>query len=354
MVLVAAVLAAWVLTRPVHNGAGPVMYRSQTGLTDPGSVASSVSAGLVDVNTTLGYQGGAAAGTGIVLTPDGEVLTNNHVVEGATEIEVVDLGNGRTYPATVAGYDRGHDIAVLRLRGASGLTTAKIGDSSTVAVGDSILGIGNAGGQGGAPDVAAGTVTALDQTITATDQDGSGAEQLTGLIQVNANIQAGDSGGPLVNTEGAVIGVDTAASTRYHLGNSARGGSRRTAAEGFAIPINDAVSIARQIASGKSSQTVHIGQSVLLGVSVADQTQGGDSAGGAAVGEVLSGGPAARAGLTAGDVITSVDGHSINSATDLTSVLDQHHPDDNVSVTWLDTAGRQHTATAHLTAGPVG
>jgi S1-C subfamily serine protease len=179
---------------------------------DPAAVAAQVSPGLVDVNTVLGYEGAKAAGTGIVLTADGEVLTNHHVIEGATSITVTDIGNGKTYQASVVGYDDQHDIAVLKLKDASGLQTAKIGDSDKVAVGDDVVGIGNAGGAGGTPSYAAGEVTGLNQSITATDENGSDPENLTNLIQTDANIQAGDSGGPLANASGEVIGVDTAGS----------------------------------------------------------------------------------------------------------------------------------------------
>lgn len=331
---------------------------------DPASVAAKVSPGLVDVNTVLGYQSAQAAGTGIVLTSNGEVLTNNHVVEGATQIQVTDIGNGQTYQASVVGYDRSHDIAVLQLQGASGLTTATTGNSSQAAVGDQIVGIGNAGGAGGAPSVASGTVTALNQQITATDQSGSSAEQLTGLIQVNANIRAGDSGGPLVNSAGQVIGVDTAASASYQFGG--RGGASRgsdgqaTAPQGFAIPINQALSVAQQIVSGSTSSTVHVGGSPMMGVSViapsALGTGGGvpGQASGAVVADVLPNGPASHAGLTAGDVITSLGGQTVDSPTTLTNLMDQHHPGDNVTVTWLDQAQQQHTATVQLVTGPVG
>ncbi|ONI71607.1 hypothetical protein BWI15_15705 [Kribbella sp. ALI-6-A] len=178
----------------------------------PADVAAKVSPGLVNVNTVLGFEGARAAGTGIVLTPDGEVLTNHHVVQGATQISVVDVGNGKTYQASVVGYDDNHDVAVLKLKDASGLQTAKIGDSSSVKLGDQVVGIGNAGGVGGQPSYAAGKVTGLNQAITATDESGQDPENLTGLIATDANIQAGDSGGPLANTSGEVVGVDTAGS----------------------------------------------------------------------------------------------------------------------------------------------
>ena len=231
-------------------------------------IASRISPGLVDVTSTLGYAGATAAGTGIVLTSNGEVLTNNHVINGATSVKVTDIGNGKTYQATVVGYDASHDIAVLQLTGASGLTTAATGNSSTVRVGDNVVGLGNAGGRGGAPSVAAGTVTALNQSITASDEGSSSSEQLSGLIETNADIQAGDSGGPLVNSHGQVIGVDTAASSGSQFGNGSGGSSdpfggfgdngssnsgQQTTTQAFAITINTALSIANQIESGHAS-----------------------------------------------------------------------------------------------------
>lgn len=314
---------------------------------DAQSVADKVSPGLVDVNTVLGFRGGQAAGTGIVLSADGQVLTNNHVVEGATKIQVTDIGNGKTYQAGVVGYDRSEDIAVIKLKNASGLTTAPIGDSGKVAVGDSIAGIGNAGGVGGAPDVAPGTVTALNQQISASDESGGNTEQLSGLIQVNANIQAGDSGGALANSAGQVIGVDTAASPGYRLG---RRGGQVTGAQGFAIPINQALDIAHQIQAGKASDTVHIGETAILGVTVGDS----DTSGGAQVSEVVPDGAAAQAGLTGGDVITSLDDTTIDTPTTLTHVMDQHHPGDNVKLTWTDRSGQQRSGTVKLQTGPVG
>jgi S1-C subfamily serine protease len=364
VVLAAIGLVSWGVGRSSVTGSATVVTApsTQSPPAGPASVAAQVSPGLVDINTVLGYQGARAAGTGIVLTSDGEVLTNNHVVEGATQIQVTDIGNGQTYQATTVGYDRTHDIAVLRLQGASGLTTTNTGDSTGVAVGDHILGIGNAGGVGGTPSVANGTITALDQSITATDESGGNSETLTGLIQVEADIQAGDSGGPLVNSTGQVIGVDTAASAGNQLdgqGGAARAGEQAAPTQGFAIPINDALAVAHQIDSGTASSTVHIGATAMLGVSaIAAGPLGIDTGAGPISGavaeQVLPGGPAAQAGLGTGDVITAVDGQPIDSATTLTTVLDHLHPGDTVTLTWLDRALQQHAVAAVLATGPVG
>ena len=325
-------------------------------------IASRVDPALVDVTSTLGLAGATAKGTGIVLTSNGEVLTNNHVINGATSVSVTDIGNGKTYKATVVGYDESHDIAVLQLSGASGLTTATTGDSSAVKVGDKVVGLGNAGGLDGTPSVAAGSVTALNQSITASDAGAGTSEQLSGLIQTNANIQAGDSGGPLVDAHGQVIGVDTAASSSFQFGNpfGGNGGNgsgdngsssdQPGTTQGFAIPINTALSIARQIEAGQASSTVHIGPTAFLGVSIANSSQQGSS--GVTVAGAVSGTPAAAAGLTAGDVTTSLGGHAVNSGTDIQDVLIGHHPGDKVSIGWTDQFGQSHTATVTLAHGP--
>jgi S1-C subfamily serine protease len=340
------------LSSPWEHSAGPPLahlWSSSSGLVD----ASALDTGVVDIYTRLGYQNAAGAGTGIVLSPSGDVLTNNHVINGATSISVTDVGTGRSYPATVVGYDRSHDIAVLKLRGASGLPAASIGNSNSVAVGDQVAAVGNAGGVGGPPSVALGRVSALDRTITASDGNGGSAQQLTGLIQVTANVQPGDSGGPLVNTAGQVVGIDTAATTGFRF-ESTRG-------QGFAIPINDAIAIAKQIQSGAGSPTIHIGPTGVLGIAVQDtDTPVGLSpwgrfdaiAPGATVVGVLQDSPAEQAGLATGDTIVAVDQTAIDSASTLTSVLNRHHPGDSVRVTWIDRSGQQQDATVQLAIGP--
>ena len=333
------------------SGSGSSSSSSASGApTDVTSIASTVDPALVDINVTLGYEGGQAAATGIVLTSTGEVLTNNHVVNGATSISATDVGNGRTYKATVVGYDRSHDIAVIQLSGASGLRTAKLGDSSRAAVGAGVVAIGNAGGTGGTPSAAGGTIVALSQQIIASDSGDGTSEQLTGLMETNADIQPGDSGGPLVDTAGEVIGIDTAASGGYSFQSSA--------AQGFAVPINTALAIVSQIEGGHASATVHIGATAFLGVGLqladgyGEGFGGGSSASGATLANVLPGSPAAKAGLTGGDVITSVDGRAVDSPTTLTSLLGAHKPGDHVSIGWADQTGQQHSTTVQLATGP--
>ena len=313
-------------------------------------VARTVDPGVVDVNTNLGYQGSSGAGTGIVLTSSGEVLTNNHVIRGATTIRVTDIGNGRTYPATVVGYDVGEDIAVLQLSGASNLRTVAIGDSARAKVGDAVAAIGNAGGQGGLPTATAGTVTGLGRSITARDGEGS-SERLTGLIETDAALAPGDSGGPLVDSAGRVIGIDTAASRGFQVDYGYSSGG------GYAIPINRAISLAQKIVAGQSSATTHIGPSPLMGVNIQANGPGlngfgGTSASGALVVGVVRSSPADRAGLVAGDVITSADGKTLVSPVTLTNLLLGKAPGDTIRLAWLDKSGKTYRATVRLATGP--
>ncbi len=316
------------------------------------AIARSVDPGIVDVNVVLGYQGAAGAGTGMVLTPSGEVLTNNHVVEGATSIKVTDVGNGRTYGAKVVGYDRESDAAVLQLQGASGLRTVGLGKSSSVRVGDGVVAIGNAGGGGGTPSYAGGRVIALRQSITASDALSGASERLTGLIESNAAIQSGDSGGPLVGSNGKVVGMDTAAASGFSFGIG--GGP---AVQGYSIPIDTALGIARLIEAGDASSTIHIGATAFLGVTAVGAFVGAGGTGapvssGALLQAVLAGGPAARAGLVPGDTITSLAGHAVASPSALTAVLLGEKPGAAVAVGYVDAAGARHTGTVQLGSGP--
>lgn len=337
-------------------GAGSTLALTSAGAStlSTAQVVAKTDPGIVDVVTTLGYQNGTAAGTGIVLTSNGEVLTNNHVINGATSIKVRDVGNDRVYPARVVGYSQSSDVAVLQLVGASGLTTASLGNSSTVKVGDKVVAIGNAEGLNSTPSVATGRVTALNQSITASDEGAGVAEQLKGLIETNAPIQPGDSGGPLTDTRGQVVGIDTAASS----GSTQLSSSQATQA--FSVPINQALSIARQIEAGTSSATVHIGSTAFLGIQVSSSSSvpgffgGGSGGSGAVVAGVEPGSAAASAGLTAGDTITSLAGHGITSPDQIRSVLTHYHPGDKVGIVWTDQAGASHSATLVLGSGPAG
>jgi S1-C subfamily serine protease len=333
-------------TPTAPNGNGSSRGNGSSSGNSNGRANSTQSVGVVDINTRLAYQQAEAAGTGIVVTSSGEVMTNNHVIDGATSISVTVVSTGKTYSATVVGTDPTDDVALLQLKDASGLQTANLGTSSGVKVGDSVTAVGNAGGTGGTPSASPGTVTALNQSITATDMDGSNAERLTNLIQIDASLQPGDSGGPLYNASGQVVGMNAAAS----------GGRRRfqtSGTQGYAIPIDKALGIVKQIESGKASDTITIGTPGFLGVEVTGNDQNGSpSAAGAVVSQVLSGTPAQQIGLQAGDIITAVGGQQVVSADDLGTLLHVHHAGDKVQITWTGGDGSTHTGTATLAAGP--
>ncbi|MGH9126491.1 MAG: trypsin-like peptidase domain-containing protein [Acidimicrobiales bacterium] len=305
------------------------------------AIAQGVDHSVVDINARLGYAQAAAAGTGMVLSSNGEILTNNHVVAGETSLSVTVVG-GKTYTARVLGTDPTMDVALLMLDNASGLTPISVGDDSRLTSGQPIVAVGNAGGVGGTPSVVTGTVAALGQSVTASDLGGGNAENLTDMIEINAPLQPGDSGGPLVTTAAQVVGMDTAAATSGEL--------QTPTSVGFAIPISRAESIAQQIAAGKGSSTVLLGVPGFLGVQIAPDNPG--SVAGAPISGVLPNSPADKAGLTTGDVINAVDGKPIASATALTTVLQQHHSGDKVVIGWVDSSGSNHNAAITLIAGP--
>ena len=322
-------------TQPSQGG-------SSSSSADPAVVAA-VSPSIVNITTTVGYDGGQAAGTGEVMTEDGYVLTNHHVIAGSTAIKVAVAGTTKTYDADVVGYDASRDIAVIKLRNASAMTPAPFGDSSSVKVGDTVIGMGNAGGAGGKPIVAVGKVTGLDKSITAMDSENGTSEQLEGLIETDAQIQPGDSGGSLVSSDAKIIGIITAGS----VATSPTGKSQTT--DGYAIPVNDALAIAQDIRDGKASATVHIGASAFLGIKVSSST----GTNGVTVSGVVTGSAAAKAGITAGSTITRIDGTKVTDNASLRALIAPHHPGDTVSISWTSANGKSHTASVTFGNGPV-
>ncbi len=302
---------------------------------DPSGVVGQVGPQVVDISTKFGYNNAVGAGTGIVIDPAGVVLTNNHVISGATDISAFSVANGQIYPVDVIGYNRTADVAVLQLRGGGGLPSASIGGG--VSVGEPVVALGNAGGQGGTPSAVAGKVVALNQTVSATDTLTGAQETLGGLIQADTAIRPGDSGGPMVNNAGQVIGMNTAATDSYKMSGG----------QGFAIPIGTAMGVAGQIRSGAGSNTVHIGPTAFLGLGVTDN--GGN---GARVERVVGSGPAAAAGVSPGDVIIAVDNVAINGATSMTDVLVPHHPGDTVVLHWRARGDGDRSAPVTLADGP--
>jgi S1-C subfamily serine protease len=303
------------------------------------AVATKIDPELVDVNVTLGYETATVAGTGMVVTAAGAVVTNNHVIEGATAIHVTDVGTGAVYSATVVGYDITADVAVLQLAGASELKTVSFATSSSVTVGEKVVAIGNAQGRGGTPSATRGTISALDQSITAEDEASGRTEHLTGLLGTDAAIEAGDSGGPLVDAAGKVIGMDTASSSGFAFAHSA--------SEGYAIPSDTVTTVSDQIRAGLASSTVHIGPTAFLGVQVVAVDQSG-----AVVVHVEDGTPATKAGLVSGDVIDTVGGQAVHAPTTLTTILQTDKPGTTVSLGWRTPTGAAKAGTVTLASGP--
>jgi serine protease Do len=332
LIVAIATATAAVLVTPVPAVAAPA---------DLTAAIAQVEPAVVRIDTVINYQHAIGAGTGIILDPGGAILTNYHVVQGADSITVTALGT--PYPAELVGYDRTRDIAVLQLRGAGGgLPAAAIGDSSSLGVGDPVVSLGNASGSGSPLTNESGTVVGFGRTINAKDELTGSATQMTGLIEVAAPVRAGDSGGPLINGAGQVVGITNAASLNFRM---------QPGGQGYAIPINDAMAVAGQIRSKSPTGTVHIGPPTLLGVGVSTKDQN-QSLPGVLLREVLHGGPAQQAGLLDGDVLLSIDGVQLDSATALTDVLDRHYPGDVVDLVWINRGGQQRTGKATLETSP--
>jgi S1-C subfamily serine protease len=360
-----------------QSGSGPGLNQA--------AVERKVKPGLVDITSTLTYASETAEGTGMILSRSGLVLTNNHVIDGATEVKVRLASNGmRSYPAQVIGYDSADDVALLQVTGASGLATVSFGNSSQVRVGIPVLALGDAQGRGSVTP-APGDISALNRSIKASDEGSGTTEDLNHMLQTNAQIQQGDSGGALANNAGQVIGMITAANTA--------GDGQPGSTMGYAIPINTALRIAQQIASKQASSRVYIGLPGFLGVEVAqsgspnprqqaadEQQSGGGRARlggphgglacvtgaqqaavprqiaptgtGALIVGVLCGTAAQKQGLTAGDVIVSVNGQAVTTPGSLTGITARYHPGDVVSVGYQAVNGSRHTARVKLGDGP--
>jgi S1-C subfamily serine protease len=306
---------------------------------DADRLASTVGPAVVAIDATLA--GGAHSyASGMLLTSAGEVLTSNNAIGGATAI-AVKAGNGKTYAATVRGYDVSDDVGVLALAGASGLPTINLGDAASVSVGDPIVAVGRIAGTNEVTRQP-GSVTALHRQIAAGDaNDPAGIETLHDIMQLDAPTRPSGSGGPIIDAGGKVIAMSTAASAgRLFLGQSA--------ATTFAIPIDTVVGVADRVDAGVSTATVHVGPTAVLGVAVTSASGGAS----ARIVRVQPGGPAAAAGLVPNAVIVSVDDATIATAADLDTTLSRHRPGEVVHVDWADTTGTFHTSAVRLASGP--
>ncbi len=308
-------------------------------------ILAKVQPGVVSIRTSsftgqdlfgFGQQPVRGAGTGMLITPDGDVLTNAHVVNGATSIEVTLFNETQPRQADLLGSDPSSDVAVLKIRDASGLPTVTLGDSDKMRVGDGVVAIGNALALPGGPSVTVGIVSAKDRTIDAED------EHLTGLLQTDAAINPGNSGGPLVNEAGEVIGMNTAI----------RGDAQNI---GFAIAVNTVKPKLEALKTGRSSVT----STAFLGVNAQTLTpeikeQFDFSADkGAIVISTTPGSPAENAGLRRADVITTFDGKAVETADALVDAVRAKKPGDKVTVTFVR-GDQERTVTATLGSRQVG
>jgi len=302
------------------------------GTQSTGTASASQIKGLVRIATTMKYDGGEAAGTGMVVTSDGEVITNHHVVAGATSVKATVMSTGKSYTAKVVGTDAKDDVAVLQLSGASGLNTVTT-DTNGVSVGDKVIAVGDANGTVDHLSAASGRVTALKQSITTQTEGAAAGERLTGLMQINADVISGDSGGATYDSQGEVVGMTTAASS---------GSSDVT---GYAVPITKVLTIADDLENGVSSARYTYGYPAFLGIGL---TRSGTTVQGAYPGTA-----AAQAGIVAGDRITAVGSTRVTNAPQLHNVIAKLSPGDQVSISWTDTSGSSHTSTVTLGTGPV-
>jgi S1-C subfamily serine protease len=306
------------------------------------AITAKVDPAIVDINTVIGSS--SAAGTGMIITSSGEVLTNHHVVAGSTSIKVTIAGQSQPYTAHVVGVDPSADVALIQIEGVSGLPTVKFAKSSSLAVGDTVIALGNALGQGGTPRANRGTVTALDQSITA-GEGGSQSEQLSGMIESDAVIYPGDSGGALVNQSGQVVGMITAGQPQ---------GFRSSASNiGYAVPSDAALSVINRLRAGEQASDLIYNKVGYLGVNVQtlDSTiaaqLGLTLTSGVLVSGVVAGSPADDAGLSRYSVITAFGGTSIDTSEALGTAIKSHQPGDQVSMTWVAQDG-SHTTSVTL------
>ncbi len=345
-VIQAPVVSNSAATSSVSGNAAPLSIQSILAKVDPA---------VVDITTTGytaagGFFGGTtaftAAGTGMIISSNGYVLTNNHVIANATNIKVTLYGQTKSYPAKVIGTDPGHDVAVIQIQGLKNLPTVTFGSSAQVKVGDPVVAIGNAEALQGLPTVTQGIVSGLNRSISTQNAN------LTAMIQTDAPINPGNSGGPLLNAAGDVIGMNTA----ILAGN----GSQVAQNIGFAESIDSVLPIVKQIEAhpnatgtiGVTSNKAYVGVSVqTLNSALALQLGYSANLQGALVDYVVPNSPADLLGLVAGDVITSLDNKSVTSANSLVTIVKSLKPGDQVAISWIDVNG-SNNGTIQLASAP--
>ncbi len=298
---------------------------------DVAAVAATVAPSVVTVSATIGAGGGLgeAVGTGVIISADGEILTNAHVIAGAQDVRVRFAGNTEPVAATIVAADPGNDLALLRVDIDADLPAVTITDPASIRIGDPVVAIGFALDLDGDPSVTLGIVSALDRTLTISNED-----SLDGLIQTDAAISSGNSGGPLVNAAGELVGINTAVAESDIEVAATNVGFAIGAAE-----INEVLQLLRE--GGERVPG-------FLGVRLADRVDGGL---GALVAEVTPGSPAADAGLRVSDVVVAIDDQPINGSGGLVGVIRDHRPGDEVSIVVMRDGG-ETTLTAVLVDVP--
>jgi putative serine protease PepD len=321
-------------TTPIPSPSGSTTTPSTAAGSGSGSSAAPLAGAALDVKGILAKvepsvvdivaqsRRSTGEGTGIIISPDGYILTNAHVVSGASTVTVSIASGSKALPATVIGADDAHDIALIKLQSGGGsLPAADLGRSADMKVGDDVVAIGNALGLRGDPTVTRGIVSALNRTV----------ENLTGMIQTDAAINPGNSGGPLVNSAGQVIGINTAV---------AADGAQNI---GFAIPIDKARALADRLKTGQGATPT-----AFLGVSTTDTS---DGSAGAQVVSLVAGGPAQKAGLAVGDLIVGFDGKPVGTADSLSGLVQGRQPGDTVQV-MVERNGSSRTVSVTLGTKP--
>lgn len=300
---------------------------------------------LVHITTSLAYRpGNGLRASGVIIDRYGDVLTNNHVIAGAGSISLTEVATGHVHPATVIGTDIVDDLAVVRMADPGGTHPAVLGDSAALRTGQPVYAIGNAGGTCGPPGISSGQVTALDQSLAVSDEVDGDPVTLGGLILTDVPVRPGYSGGALADDRGRVVGLVT--------GGKLSGADGLDAAA-FAIPINTAVYVARQMIAGLASARIHLGPTASLGVTAAPAQDVAYAlhVAGALLVWIEAGSPVERLGMNLGDEILTVSGRHVRSAIELALVLQAHRPGERVAITWT-ALGVRHAGTVVLVAGP--